>query len=74
MGVVCLQTLYSLSILFRPQLSGSVCDTDSKLFGPLDDFLANSGGNRVGNGGGIIAVVHHEHLEVAQALDLGVVS
>jgi hypothetical protein len=61
--------LLSLSIFLSSQFSVGICDTDSELFCSLDDILADSGRDRVGNSGGVGAVVHHKHLQLGTIVD-----
>jgi hypothetical protein len=62
-------SLLNLSIFLSPQLGVGICDTNGELFCPLDDILADSGRDRVGNSGGVGAVVHHEHLQLSTIVD-----
>ena len=59
----------NLSILLCSQLGVGVCDTDRKLLSPLNNLLADSGRNGVGNSGSIRTVVHHEHFQFRDIAD-----
>ena len=59
----------SLCVLLGTELGGGVGNTDGELLGPLDDVPAHPGGDGVGDGGGVGAVVHHEHLELGDVRD-----
>ena len=61
--------LLSLCVLLSTELGGGVGNADGELLGPLDDVPADTGGDGVGDGGGVGTVVHHEHLELGDVGD-----
>lgn len=58
----------SLSLL-GAELGGGVGDLDTKDLGARDDLNALLGRDTVGDGGGVLARVHEEELEVADVVD-----
>jgi hypothetical protein len=60
---------YRLSIFLRSQFGVGVSDTNSKLFGPLNNLLANPRRNGMCDGGSIGSVVHHEHFQLLYIVD-----
>mmetsp|Transcript_24913 Transcript_24913/g.54338 ORF Transcript_24913/g.54338 Transcript_24913/m.54338 type:complete len:95 (+) Transcript_24913:216-500(+) len=67
--VLSMQGTDCLCIILCPELGGRVGNPDGKLLCPLNDLPAHPGGNGVTDGGGVRAVVHHEHLELGNVGD-----